>query len=123
MFDTGKLLDSLKTVKLSFTESELNNLVYLGLKYACSVENPPNQYIEGVIYRIGENRSLDGIVETVVECARELAKKTHTEFDMNRRKMRLCEIIGEFMQMPEDVRNDMGTDSEDTGPINSSHKN
>jgi len=104
------LMFSLAAMPLSFTENELNNIVYLGLKWACAIADPTNEVIATVIEKIGHNRSIENIVETTVQSARALTDLINIDFHTSQRKRRMHELIDEFCLMPWTVRNDLGLD-------------
>lgn len=103
-----------------FTDNEVNNMVYLGLKYACGYGDPRNESIDMVVLEIGDGRTIENIIERTIQHARLMSGANNIDFKTSERKREMeMLLIGDkkkrmrgFCDLPESVRNDLGRDTD-----------
>lgn len=102
-----------------FTDNEVNNMVYLGLKYACGYGDPSNEMIDMIALEIDGDRTIENIIECTIQHARLLCGMNNIDFKTSERK-HIMEtlLVGDkkrgvkgFCDLSQSVRNDLGRDA------------
>jgi len=99
-----------------FTENELNNVVFLCLKYTFGKEipelkDPLNQDIKTLIFELHEDPTPANIIDRIIEF---VVGKFGSDRISDRKsgyKRHMQATIDEFLNQPYDLRNDLGDDS------------
>jgi len=95
----------------SVNDNELNNLIYVFLKYTFKFEEPRNSDIATIMKAIGNNRDRSNVIQEAVKYVGvrygrdKLGNLTEMLKHMNF-------IFGEFFSLPDNLRNDLGEDKE-----------
>ncbi len=108
MTDTPDIPDT----KYITSSNEINNIIYLLLKYNYRINTPDNKDITEMVLVVLDDPSVDRIIDEVYKYVK--VKYPH-EIDMKNfeRQMRHTRfLIEEFMKMPESARTDLGADAE-----------
>ena len=98
-----------------FTKNELNNVVYLCLKYTFGkslpcLDNPSNSDIYNILLEIHDDTDVDSIIEHVILYVKEKFNMKFNEKQVIKYRNHMWNTIRYFMKEPEDLRNDLGDD-------------
>jgi len=93
------------------TDNEVNNLVYLFLKYGFEIKNPSNEDLFLIVMETAEDRSLDNIIDKTANFVRDrFGKKAARDNARAHLVEYFNRIYKEFMELPIEMRNSLGTD-------------
>lgn len=92
------------------TEKEINNIVYLAMKYAFRVEDIQNNKIHEAVMDLVDSSNQEEIVEALYNYMYEEFPDSVDKKNPDKQKWHINFIIQEFQKLPEDLRNDLGQD-------------
>jgi len=100
-----------------FTSNELNNLIFLCLKYTfgkqlSELKEPLNQDIKTLIFELNEEPTPANIIDKIIAFVVERFGHDRLGDDLSGYKRHMGAIIKDFLNQPYDLRNDLGDDSE-----------
>ena len=103
------------TTRTIFTDNELNNIVFLCLRYTFGgvipeLKNPSNKTIKELVFSVYEDPTPVNIIDKTLEFVVETygAERLGPRLSGYQRHMR--GLINEFIQQPSEIRNDLGDD-------------
>ena len=102
-----------RMLKQAYTQNELNNIVYICLKYAFGrkiscLDNPPNSDIYMIVLEIGDDTELENITKQITKFVK--MKFLEETDDLSDYERFIHFLIDEFNQLPEKIKNDLGDD-------------
>jgi len=93
----------------SMTDNEVNNLVYLFLKYGFKIKQPKNADINMVMINVGDDRSIDNIINQTLIFMSTLYGTLQDSQDGLEKYLRY--LYAEFKDFEPEVRNGLGSDT------------
>lgn len=107
-----------ESVRMSPTENEINNIIFLFIKFGLQklmpdAKKPANSLIKEIMLAVSEDPTEEKIFEEILTATQK--KYGITISDINVRGLReyMRVLYKNFMALPEHMRNDLGTDTED----------
>lgn len=99
-----------------YTQNEINNIVYVCLKYTfgrriSGLDNPPNSDIYSILLEIGDNTETDNIAKVITGYVVSKFIDYIDNTDASKYEQFMHFIIDEFNQLPDEIRNDLGEDT------------
>ena len=107
MFDHAEFMSQLMQY---LTPNELNNIIYMEMKYALNVENPDNADIAQIMSLVVNNSISDVIIDTTIEYVGDKFGLGTISESPEQLERHMFFILDQFMKLPEKTRNDLGTD-------------
>lgn len=100
------------------TDNELNNVIYLFLKYGYSkvlpkLKNPSNGLIKEIALAVYDDPSKDRIIRQVVATVHDEFNYRMVDSDLKKLKEHMSFMYDEFLKLPDRFRNDVGENEEE----------
>lgn len=99
------------------TSNEINNLIYLVIKYGFGImcpqiKDPPNELIKDIMLEIHNgDASVDTIVNDTMRLVSDMYSVILSDIDFKKLKIHCMDIADIFMQQPFEIRDDLGVDT------------
>ena len=97
------------TLLPTMTENEVNNLIYLFMKYGFKIDKPKNSDIYAIMINVGDDQSIDNIIDQTIDFV-----ETHHGSqgdDRTSLKKYLDYLYREFKDFEPEIRNGLGSDT------------
>lgn len=100
-----------------FNKNELNNLIFLCLKYTFGrqvpeLKEPLNQDIKTLIFELNEDPTPANIIDRIMDFVVERFGLDRLDGDLDGYRRHMRSTIKEFINQPYNLRNDLGDDSD-----------
>ena len=93
------------------TNNEVNNIIYLLMKYTFNISNPNNQDIHLAMLELVDDPGMDKIIDQMFSFMGTYHPKS-LDFDIERQVDHAQLVLNEFLRQPQNLRNDLGRDTD-----------
>ena len=102
----------------TLTDNEVNNLIFLFLKFGLQklipdTKKPSNKLIKEIMLAVSDNPTKENITKEVLALSQKRYGITLTDLNIRGLEKYMDVLYDNFMNLSEHMRNDLGTDRED----------